>query len=48
MTNEILLCKNIDLKKYLITINLSKYDKKRVDYVESYYSNITVKYPKPE
>lgn len=37
MTNEILIKKKINLKKYLIQINLSKCDKKIIDYVEKNY-----------
>jgi len=42
MSNEILVKKKINLKKYLIQINLSKCDKKIIDYVEKNYSNTKI------
>ena len=42
MSNEILVTKKINLKKYLIQINLSKYDKKIIDYVEKNYPNTKI------
>jgi hypothetical protein len=42
MSNEILVKKKINLKKYLIQINLSKCDKKIIDYVEKNYPNTKI------
>lgn len=42
MSNEILVKKKINLKKYLIEINLSKCDKKIIDYVEKNYPNTKI------
>lgn len=44
MSNEILIRKKINLKKYLIQINLSKNDKKIIEYVEKNYPNTKIKY----
>lgn len=42
MSNEILVKKKINLKKYLIQINLSKCDTKIIDYVEKNYPNTKI------
>jgi hypothetical protein len=46
MSNEILVKNNIDLKKYLIKINMSKFNKKISEYVEKNYPNTQIIYPK--
>lgn len=45
MSNEILLTKKIPLKKYLIQINISKYDKDICSYVEKNYPHTKIFYP---
>lgn len=44
MSNEILVKKKIPLKKYLVQINLTKQDKKIIDYVEKNYPNTQILY----
>lgn len=46
MSNEILVKNNIDLNKYLIKINMSKFDKNICEYVEKNYPNTKIIYPK--
>lgn len=46
MSNEILVKKKIPLKKFLIQINLSKYDEKIIKYVEKNYPNTKIFFPK--
>ncbi len=44
MTNEILLTKKINLKKYLKKIKISKYNKEIVDYCKKNYPDVVVNY----
>ena len=45
MSNEILVKNNIDLKKYLIKINISKFNKNICENVEKNYPNTKIVYP---
>jgi hypothetical protein len=44
MSNEILLEKNVNLKKYLKKVNISKFNKKIEDLINNKYDNIQLNY----
>ncbi len=44
MSNEIIIEKNINLKKYLKKVNISKYDKKISDLIDNKYNNVQLNY----